>query len=62
MGDVVELSCRTRLPIPSEKVLKWAAEAGLTDVLVVGYDADGDFYFGCSNPDGPANMWLLKLA
>ena len=61
MGEVVELGCVTRLPVPPDKILKQAAEGNLTSVVVIGYDADGDFWFASSDADGGAVLWLLEL-
>jgi hypothetical protein len=62
MGEVVELSVITRLPVPPEKIIKRASEANLTSVVVIGYDADGDFWFASSDADGGGVLWLLELA
>jgi hypothetical protein len=62
MSNVVEFSGVTKLDIPAERVITKAAKAGLTDVLVIGYDADGEFYFAGSMADGGDALWLLELA
>lgn len=63
MNDkVVVLNCVTRLPIPVERVLEGATKAECTELLVVGYDKDGDFYFAASQPGGPDALWLLEQA
>jgi hypothetical protein len=58
--NVVDLPVITRLDIPPEKVLSRALEAGLTDVVVIGYDADGQEYFASSKADGKDVLWLLE--
>lgn len=62
MGEVVDLSVVTRLPIPPEKILKKALEKDLTSCVVIGYDADGGFWFASSDADGGGVLWLLELA
>lgn len=60
--NVVEFNGVTRLDLPPGRVLQRADAAGLTKVLVLGYDADGDFFFASSSPDGGDVLWLLELA
>lgn len=61
MGDVVELGCVTRLPLPCDKVLD-NAPRDMTEVLIIGFDSDGDFYFSASEPGTPENLYLLERA
>ena len=61
-GNVVPIGCITRLDIPSERVLSAALERNITDVIVLGYDEDGDFYFAASKANGGDVLWLLALA
>lgn len=60
--NVVELNNITKLKIPAKRVLKAAKKAGLTDVVIIGYDADGDEYFASSEPSGPEVMWMMERA
>lgn len=62
MGDVVILPVVTRLDIPPERVLKGALEADLTEVVVVGYDKDGNEYFAASMAGGGDALWHLERA
>lgn len=62
MGEVVELNAPTLLDIPSERILNKALEQGITDVIVIGYDKDGDFYFASCQADGGSVLWLLEMA
>lgn len=62
MADILEFSGPTRLSIPVDRVLDRAKDAGLSEVVVIGYDKDGAFYFAGSEADGPNNLWLLALA
>lgn len=60
MGEVVPLDCVTKLDLNPDTVIAAALRAGLTDVVIVGYDADGDEYFASSMADGGAALWLLE--
>jgi len=61
MGEVVELGNVTKLDIPPERILNKAFEAGLTEVIIIGYAKDGDFYFASSQADGGDVLWLLEM-
>ena len=52
----------TRLDIPPERVLDGAKDKCPDGVVVLGFDADGDFYFASSIADGGTVIWLLELA
>jgi len=60
--NVVILPVITRLEIPAERVLNAAIEEGVKEVVIVGYDKDGEFYFASSKADGGQVMWLFELA
>lgn len=60
MSKVVVLPCVTSLDIPVEKILDAALEKELRDVVVLGYDADGDEYFASSIADGGTVLWLME--
>lgn len=60
--NVVPLNNITKLKIPAKRVLKAAKKAGLTDVVIIGYDADGNEYFASSEPDAAEVSWLLERA
>lgn len=62
MPDVVDFGGITRLPSDPQRVIEHASEAGLTNVVIIGYDADGDEYFRSSDADGGDVLWLLERA
>lgn len=62
MGEVVELPVITTLDIPSERVLQKALDKGLQDVVIVGFDKDGDLYFASNKSDGGTVLWLFEMA
>jgi len=61
MGDVTEFRGTTRLDIPANRVLD-NAPRDMDTVIIVGFDADGDFYFASNKADGADVMWLLQVA
>jgi hypothetical protein len=62
MGKVIELNCVTRLDIPPTRILKAAKKAGLTQVIIIGVDANGMEYFASSVADGGSVLWALERA
>lgn len=62
MSNVIEPSFITKLDIPTERILRKAQEAGLGTVVIVGWDADSEFYFASSVADGGDTLWLLEMA
>lgn len=62
MGDVVLLNVITRLDIPVERVLDGATNAELEEVVVIGYDKEGEFYFSSNKANGGSVLWLLEQA
>ena len=51
----------TYADVDPDKVLTGAV-GKLSEVVVVGYEANGDFYFASTRANGPDVLWLLKLA
>lgn len=62
MGNVIELPGVTDKDSSVAQVLTMATDANLTDAIVLGYDADGEFYFRSTKADGGDVLWLLQLA
>lgn len=60
--NVVDLPCVTKLDIPPTKILAKAAGAKLKEVIVVGVDGDGDFYFASSKSDAADVIFWLEMA
>lgn len=63
-GDdkVVLFNGVTRLDIPVDRVLSSAKKERLDEVVVMGFDKDGGFYFSSSKADGGSVLWLLEIA
>lgn len=62
MTNITYLDVVTTLDISPERVIDAAKEAELQDVVVIGYDKDGDFYFAANQADGKDVLWLLEVA
>ncbi len=60
--NVVAFTGITRLDTPPEKVIATAAEADLAEVVIVGVDGDGSFFFASSQADGGDTLWWLAMA
>lgn len=59
---ILWFSGNTSLDIPAKRVLKTAKEHGLRDVIVIGNDMEGDFYFAGSPGDAREVLWMLARA
>lgn len=62
MTNVVELPIVTRLDLDPQRVLAGALEDGMTEVVIIGYDKDGDEVFRSSLADGADALWHLERA
>jgi len=62
MDNVVILPVVTRLDIPVERILSAAKEAEMSEVVIIGFDKDGDFYFSASKADAGDVIWCLEMA
>lgn len=61
-AEIVEFDRITRLDIPADRIIAKAQAAGLTDVVIIGYTADGDEYFASSKADGGSVLWMMERA
>lgn len=59
-AEIHNLNCITRLDIPPDRVLQAALDAGLTGVIVAGWDQDGQLYTASSYADGGDALWLVE--
>jgi hypothetical protein len=62
LSNVIELPVVTKLDIPPERILNKAIVAELQEVLVIGTDKEGSFYFAASFGDGGNVLWLMERA
>lgn len=61
LAPVIDLPCVTSLNLDADRVISKAV-GQLAQVVIVGYDRDGDFYFASSVADGPEVLWALEQA
>ena len=61
MSNVVILDLVTRLDVPADRVLE-AAIGQLTEVVITGFDKEGNEYFASSVADGGSTLWHLERA
>lgn len=61
MGEVVDLSVITTLPLDPDRLLEKAV-GQLDRVLIIGMDKDGEEYFASSDPDGGTIIWDMERA
>jgi hypothetical protein len=62
VGEVIFPRLISKLPIPPERVLEAAQEANLEQVVIIGFDKDGDWYFASSEPDSGAVIYHCSKA
>jgi len=62
LAPVAVLPVITSLDINVERVINGALEAKLDEVVIIGRNADGEFYFASSKSDGGAVLWQLETA
>lgn len=62
LTPVTILPVITSLDIDVERVLNGAMTAMMQRVMVIGIDADGDFYFASSKSDGGSVLWDMETA
>ncbi len=60
-ADIIEFNGITKLDLHPDRILDAAKEFDLTDVVIIGYDSNEDFYFASSKADGAEVLWLLEL-
>lgn len=60
--NVVEWGGITRHDLSAERLLQKALETGLDEVVILGFDNDGNEYFASSKADGANVLWHLKRA
>lgn len=50
----------TRLNLPAQRVLDAANDSDLEDVVILGKQADGEYYFASSVTDGGTVLWMME--
>jgi hypothetical protein len=51
----------TKLDIPAKRILRKAIKEKVTEVVICGYDEDGEMFIASSIASGPEIMWLLEV-
>jgi hypothetical protein len=59
MAKIIQYTGITRLDLPPDQILERAKDQ-LTDVVIIGYDKDGNDFFASSLADGGTVLWLLE--
>ena len=59
--NVIDLPVISTLNSDPDRILE-RAKGQLENVMVLGWNKDGDFFFGSSIANGPECLWLLELA
>lgn len=59
---VVPFTGISRIDQPADKILEQALAHGLENVVIVGYDKDGDEFFLSSYADGANVLWHFERA
>jgi hypothetical protein len=62
LAEVSVLPVVTTLDVNVDRILQAALDAKLSQVVIVGLDADGEFYFCSSKADGGDVLWELEKA
>lgn len=62
MGEVVKGRFLTSQNSSPDMALECAAEYGLEEVVILGFDKDGEFYFASSQGDSAEVLYFLERA
>ena len=62
VDNVTVLPVITNLDVPCERLLTAALDSTLQRVIIIGTDAEGEFYFASSMADGGDVLWWLEVA
>jgi len=52
----------TKQDWPANHLLTKAVAHELDEVVIIGFDKEGDFYFASNKKDGPTVLWWLEIA
>lgn len=59
MGEVILLDVITKLDIPVDRVIE-GATGKLDQIVIMGYDKDGNEYFSSSFADSASVLWMIE--
>lgn len=60
--NIVDFPGISKLDLDPARVLQKALDAGMTEVVIIGYDRDGGEYFASSKADGAQVVWHIERA
>lgn len=61
-GNVEMMPVITRHKFDAARTLRHAHEAGLEEIIILGYTKDGSEFFSSNMPDGAESVWHLERA
>lgn len=61
VDNVVELNTITTLDIPAQRIID-ALPDDMEDIVIVGYDSDGELILASNKASGGDVLWLIKSA
>jgi len=59
MSNVADFTGKTKLHTPVNKILAGASSKGATDIVVIGWDRDGDLFLMSSDADAANVNYLI---
>lgn len=62
VSNVIIANIETRLPLPAERILDGARDADLSEILLLGWMPDGQFYAAATHNDLGNHLILLEKA
>lgn len=60
MTNVVDFPGISTIDLEPQRIIEKSLNAKLTDVVVIGYDSEGNEWFASSIADGAEVLWLLE--
>lgn len=61
-AEIITWNGITRLDLPAERVIAEALGASLDEVVIIGFDQDGEFYFASNKADAGTVLYHLEMA
>jgi len=62
MTNVVDLDTVSTIDTPVHKIINKAEGANLTDIVILGFDAEGELFFSSSKADAGEVFYHLEMA
>lgn len=58
---IIQFTGLTKHDLPPDQILE-AAMGKLDEVVILGWDKEGQLYFASTKADGPNVLWLMEVA